>query len=284
MILFSGNKQSKAGPVSARSVIRLALTVCGAAVIAATISSAAQAQPASCDPAYWESMKQRGMLEAQREVQQNQNLIFKADSVLELTCFDRQLQALAQQAISLFSETTRWGVILPPTSMDAALNNLVATGLMNYIANNSFAHTYGGGRFPGDYTMQSSFGGSTVYNCNTMALVWEAAKCYNFAEESKDGFFTLADFVEPRVGVGHQGFTCSGDGRLGNMRSVASNSGDQYQTETYNSYAELFASDSCSAPIPTGVRVSRVNMNPYNEHICINPGCFYNLSTCTNTP
>ena len=63
MILFSGNKQSKSGPVSARSVIRMALTVCGAAFIAATISSAAQAQPASCDPAYWESMKQRGMLD-----------------------------------------------------------------------------------------------------------------------------------------------------------------------------------------------------------------------------
>lgn len=285
MILSYGDKNQNFGPKSARSIVRGVVTICASAFIAAMVSPAAHAQPASCDPAYWESMNQRGMLEAQREIQNNQNLIFKADSVLELTCFDRQLQSLAARAINMFSETTRWGVILSPVSMDNALNGLVSGGLSNYIANNSFAHPYGGGRFTGDYTMAPASAATPTYNCNTMAIVWEAAKCYNFAEEGKDGFFTLASFAEPRTGIGHQGFACSGDGRLGNMRSVAFNAADQYQTEPYNSYSALFSTTACSNPIPTGVRVERNGIAPYNEHVCINPGCAYNRSSgCVTNP
>jgi hypothetical protein len=48
----------------------------------------------SCDPAYYDTLQSRAWLEAQREITQNQNLIFKPDSVLQYTCFDKHLGAV----------------------------------------------------------------------------------------------------------------------------------------------------------------------------------------------
>ena len=85
--------------------------------------------PSPCDPLYYDSLESRGWLEAQREITQNQNLIFKADSVLEYTCFDRFANELAQHARDMFSESTRWGGVLSAASMDRALDRQVRSGL-----------------------------------------------------------------------------------------------------------------------------------------------------------
>jgi hypothetical protein len=102
------------------------------------------AQDTPCDPEYFKSLKSRAWLEAQREITQNQNLIFKPDSVFEYTCFDLHLNELADHAKDMFSETERWGTIPKvikdadgePISMDNALEGLVGKGLRTYIRQN----------------------------------------------------------------------------------------------------------------------------------------------------
>lgn len=95
------------------------------------------AQDRVCDPEYFESLKARAWLEAQREITQNQNLIFKPDSVFEYTCFDLYVNELADHAKDMFSETRRWGLIRgihtsgagANRSMDNALQALVGDAL-----------------------------------------------------------------------------------------------------------------------------------------------------------
>ena len=58
------------------------------AVMAFSVSLSAYAQPVSpCDPQYMDALEARAWLEAEREISQNKNLIYKPDSVLEYTCF-----------------------------------------------------------------------------------------------------------------------------------------------------------------------------------------------------
>ncbi len=97
-------------------------------------------QPAEtpCDPEYFKSLKSRAWLEAQREITQNQNLIFKPDSVFEYTCFDLYVNELADHAKDMFSETKRWGEVpgIDDKSMDRALQAVVGDALKDYVDTN----------------------------------------------------------------------------------------------------------------------------------------------------
>lgn len=62
----------------------------------------------TCDPEFWDVLKDRAWMEAQREVTQNQNLIPRPDSVLEMTCFDSFLDELGSHADSNFPSHPRW--------------------------------------------------------------------------------------------------------------------------------------------------------------------------------
>ena len=122
--------------------LKISAKILGICAVALLFSHSALAQFAAtpCDPDYYESLEARAWLEAQREITQNQNLIFKPDSVLEYTCFDNHLRELADHADEMFSETTRWGgsVLTTPVAqsrhMDNALDLLVsaAYGLQRY--------------------------------------------------------------------------------------------------------------------------------------------------------
>lgn len=249
------------------------------------IAGPAHAQPATCDPLYWNAMKAKGWAEAQREITQNQNLIYKADSILEYTCFDRYLQSLAQNAQYLFSDnSTSWPGVVLKTNMVNALNILVASSLSAYITGN-FDHTYLGGRDTNNYTPGTASGGNAVYNCNVMDQVWRAAKCLNFVDEpSLDDFF----YLETYDGFDPRGLptACVADSRFAAQLSLATNDADQYQEETWNMYATFFDTTSCGAiPVPTGVTVTRNGITAYEEHICANPGCAYDRSgACTTSP
>ncbi len=52
----------------------------------------------TCDPDFWDVLKDRAWEEGQREINQNQNLIARPDSVLAMTCFDSFLNHLARYA------------------------------------------------------------------------------------------------------------------------------------------------------------------------------------------
>lgn len=247
----------------------------------------AMAQPASCDPKYWDSMKAKAWLEAQREIAQNQNLIYKPDSVLEYTCFDQflnQLSDIVHVQHRLFSETTAWGTI-PGPNMELALGGLVGTALLSYI-NLNFSHDYLGGRGNGP-GVPVSMVTSGNYNCSAMSAVWQQAKCLNFVQDAPknrtamDDFFNLSWFAsnDPR----DIPTACVPDGRWATNTNLALNTPANYTEEVFNTYANHFATTGCpAAPIPTGVEVTRQGYAPYFEYVCINPGCAYTPTGSTS--
>ncbi len=237
--------------------------------------------PASCDPDYWNAMKGKAWMEAQREIEQNQNLIYKADSVLEYTCFDKFLNLLAKSAPDLFSETTHWGAITPATDMANALEILVGTAAADYV-NDNFNHKFLGDRTDTPtYTLGAITAGD--YNCDVMSQVWERAKCMNFVDKPvHDDFFdlTMYDGNDAR----RLPTVCTADTRWAANSQFAANTGPtKYKTETYNTYAAFFNVTACAAPaIPTGVRVIRPPLAAYDERICVNPGCAHNGAGACN--
>ena len=258
-----------------------------------------------CDPQYSRSLSARAWLEAQREITQNQNLIYKPDSVLEYTCFNRYLNVLGQQAQSMFSESTRWGAGLGATHMDNALQNLVEAAVVSYI-NSNFENVNGGaggatydllgGRMsdPGtglspsgvDWTFPSSVTGGG-YGCNIMNQVWSAAKCVDaVANTAQDGFYTFANYQAS----GDRRFlplACTAIGARWDLNIRESTGINTPWTEdTFLTFVERFnhqlnpaaaATTGCAhiTPVPTGLMVYGTEFTPYPEHVCFAPGCYY---------
>lgn len=152
----------------------------------------------SCDPEYMDALEARAYMEAQREIAQNKNLIFKPDSVLEYSCFGSFLNRLA--GANLFSEEGCCGTAgLGSGSLDAALQTAVGSVLMTYLGNN-FNNTFLNGRSPLDYTFTGVAGGG--YECDRMQQVWDTAKCMNFFDEGDhDGFYDFSWYIthDPRT-------------------------------------------------------------------------------------
>ena len=247
-----------------------------------------------CDPDYYESLESRAWLTAQAEITQNQNLIFKTDSVLEYTCFDRYLRELADHADDMFSETTRWSGS-PPTDMRKALNDLVQSARNKYITAN-FNHTLLGGRASFNYPNASSLSGNN-YTCNIMDRVWQAAKCMDFIDNSThDGFFTFAEYAAdpdkrflPTACPGGANYT-------NNINKAVVNASTPWTEDDVITYYGLIypASGNCEptmggavAKIQTGleINVNSGSVTRYNEYVCTVPGCYYrptglNSGTC----
>jgi hypothetical protein len=281
---------------SGQRLTRILLTL---AVILPAWATAALAQPATCDPGYWKSMQARAWTEAEREIEQNQNLIYKADSILEYTCFDKYLQALSANAPNLFSETTAWGAITSPVTPDLgkALNILVAQSLPFWQAN--FDHKYLGDRSTLDYKLSNDAkAGSATYDCKQIFAVWRAAKCQDF--DNKDTTFgkintqTYDDLFDMAHYTGgfdarHYASACPPSTDWGAKYPDSINSSNVYPKETYQVYANYFTSTTCtSGGIATGVKVQRNGVPAYPEVICVTPGCAQDQNatnpTCTNNP
>ena len=253
-----------------------------------------------CDVDYYESLEARAWLEAQREITQNQNLIFKADSVLEYTCFDGYLAELADHASDMFSETTRWGGGAN-TDMAAALTNLVGAAINPYQTSN-FNHNLLGGRSNLSHTLPASVSAGS-YACNIMSQVWLLAKCMDFIDQGSytpggaaaqyDGFFTFAEYAVdpdkrflPTACTGPNQYQANIDTAL----VQASTPWDEDLVQTY--YSLIYptggaggGAGACgpsgsgnSSRLQTGLIVDRPSGTPsrFNEYICVVPGCHYN--------
>lgn len=265
----------------------------------------AQVAPSACDPEYLNTLEARAWLEAQREITQNQNLIYKPDSVLSYTCFNKFGQVLANMqsfgsSQGLFSETMRWGQVLnnQAQTMDTALGGLITSALTSYFTGN-FSHNYLGGRESGlsvhrDASMQA--GG---YTCNQMAEVWQRAKCYNFQPQDRpeDGFFTFRE-----LSTGNDKRTlpspCANPTQTWTQQMQRagideSTSGPAWAFDRMTTYFERLDPANCGggglySPLPTGIRVYSAEEGlpvPYPEHVCIMPGCFYDArsNVCTTS-
>lgn len=149
-------------------------------VLALCISHAATAGsafPETCDEEYWDLLSARSLLEGQREVEAAQRIIRKADSVLEYSCFYRDVGWLGQYG-GVFSENRLSSAVEPPefdgtpnpisaTHLDNALDRVVYEPLVEFMY--SFRHVYGGGYFP--------YAAPTSGTCNPMNVVWHVSKC-----------------------------------------------------------------------------------------------------------
>lgn len=250
-----------------------------------------------CDPNYYSSLKARAWLEAQREVTQNQNLIYKPDSVLEYTCFDKYLNVLAGNAQNLFSESGRWGSIMPADSMDKALQSVVGAAIQQYITANfesagSSSYDLLGGRLSilgGTYKNTDHppaainiTGGP--YGCNIMNQVWMAAKCMDFIPNEtadKDGFFTFAEYqANPDKRFLPQQCPAMVNNRWQNEINTASVPANTPWTEdNVVTYFGLIHPPNCvtSGSIETGLIVrSNGPAGEYPEKVCFASGCAYN--------
>lgn len=275
-------------------------------VFAPLHSSYAQIAASPCDPVYYQSLEERAWLEAQREITQNQNLIFKPDSVLAYTCFHSYMNELADHAADMFSETTRWQddvIDDQPLSMNQALQDLVIEALGTYLDSNFTSdedRRYLGGRMassprtnPDDY---ATIANNTGYACNVMQEVWNFAKCYNFQAEARDGFFTFRDYANgfsdesrPR-GLPS---SCGGAGdepELYEAAIEASMTNTPWPVDSTLTYHANLQAASCGAsemqPIATGVVVTRSHQSPqrYFEGVCVQPGCHFRPTDTAPTP
>jgi len=156
-----------------------------------------------CDTQFWRQMSAKAWMEAQREIMQNENLIYKPDSVLEYTCFDQFVAINAYHGGNIFVHTDYFGAQIIPrgteNSLETILTNVVSDSLNAYKANN-FSN-----RFLSDRTAFMSIpannsdfrdinaGERVSYTCDTMANVWRTSKCSNFIDNSAfqytDGFY-----------------------------------------------------------------------------------------------
>jgi hypothetical protein len=182
----------------------------GGAAAAGTIA------PQTCDTEVWKTMVARGRIETEREIMQNQNLIFKPDSVLAYTCFDSMAAHAAANAGVLFTHTSywnpkpiEWGQDGKYRSLDVAVNKTVIDAMKTYYSSN-YNHTMLGGRgsdvgLADMHQANVQASSSSAYTCNVMGRVWGVAKCLNFihttAWAQNDGFYPFIT-IQPGPGGG----------------------------------------------------------------------------------
>jgi hypothetical protein len=168
----------------------------------------------TCDTEVWKTMEHRAHIEAEREIMQNQNLIFKPDSVLAYTCFDDFAAHASLNVGQLFTHTKYWNdkEIIEwgaPNGMDNAMQKVVIDSMKPYLEG-SFNYGMLGGR--GNQLGASGLGPKIAkdignkgrtYSCDQMNKVWKHAKCLNFIHNQQfattDGFYPFIG-LEPMEG------------------------------------------------------------------------------------
>jgi len=239
------------------------------------------AQNSACDADYYKSLEARAWMEAQREIESNQNLIVKPDSVLEYTCFDKFGSELAEHAKDMFSESTRWGTILPDNSMDNALTSLVGDALVAYQTAN-FDHKSLGGRGIDKHTFSGNITGGN-YTCSQMNDIWQksnrSAKCYNFQTENHDAFFTFKQFEDSNTVVRALPEACEANSLWADNNKTAlgtsiGGSDDNTPWEEDREFTFLDVTKPCteSPTIKTGIQVKISQGQEFAETICLIPG------------
>lgn len=283
------------------------LTIQGVPKACATIA------PSTCDTRIWQQMTDRATLQMQREVAQNQNLIFKPDSILQYVCFTRMAGHASERVGAAFTHSTYFGNMIinygNPNGMDYVLNRVVADSMQNY-NNANFNHAYLGGR-GGDIGLDAPDVGTVsngAYACGEMSRVWAAAKCLNFMHNNefaqRDGFFpfrTIPAFNGAPSITGYNGMAdprhwptqCAGPG--GNWWATTANNSENLNDSRYpyrQTNAAVFqlvrtrtqpanGNGQCVGVIRTGQQILRTpaaNAQPTNQIVCMNPGCAPNAA------
>ena len=239
---------------------------CGVLCCAAT-QAVAQINPL-CETALWNQMTQRAFLHGQMDTEKAQTLMYKPDSVLEYTCFDRFMNwAMASGNMPYYMSEGR-----------SVYPWYIAAGTTNYI-NANFSHNYLGGRANVDPPLPP-VPASSDYVCDVMPRVWDLARCLQLIDEDpEDDMVSLIDFTtmaDPRTLPA----ACT------TGRPPAADFGTVPATAPVITagIGPPPAVVDCGIPIPTGKVITeavRPVVEPagrpvtYNEKVCPHPGCSY---------
>ena len=277
------------------------LTMITCLTVAVSPLRAADQATSACDPQYMDALEARAWLEAQREISQNANLIFKPDSVLQYTCFDKMAGAIAGDGgQQLFSEKGIPGMkpssVGSASSTDAQINNYVILSMNGYISG-SFTHSYLNDRAENmEYTPHNTSG--DPYFCEQMALVWNAARCMNFFDQpDSDGFFDFEYYAKhdprtlpkdlpactpptkPKSYSQQIGEAFNQHSEFYTLKDENKGDGAKYEEDTVQSNVQQITPDGACGdvhPVPTGLNVTRSDIGKtYPEKVCPKPGCYY---------
>ncbi|MDB5491923.1 MAG: hypothetical protein JWO78_1772 [Micavibrio sp.] len=229
-------------------------------------STASYADDPLCDGALWTQMTQRARLNGQQDISRAENLIYKADSILEYTCL-QQFTDYVPTHVSYY---------MNPTLAGGAINGIIS----NWISSN-YGHTYLGGRNGADPAANA---GGGDYNCNTMDYVWKIAKCLHAGDLApQDNLGGVYEFLTaPDSRMLPSACTGPSTATLGNAPVAAA---------TQITLPPPLAATDCGTVIPTGTVVNLTETadtafgsafpqlassnRRYNEKICANPACHY---------
>lgn len=266
------------------------------------LSTPARAQEeTACIPEAMAAIESAGLLEAQREITQNQNIIAKPDSVLEYSCYEQHATLSGAVTGALFTEFESYFDITDPFidqySLDRGIYYLVFTALVDYLRNN-YWHRYLGDRSNLEALPEPD--PDALFTCYAMAYVWDRARCTNFTEgrEAEDFFYSFDEYQgiadprnlpDPRVCEAWPGW----EGEIANMQALnVPNDVPVTMTPILDPivvYPALFEPGNCGDPIPTGLWLppargatgaAVTKPGNYAEFTCSNPGCTWNGSTC----
>lgn len=248
----------------------------GCALLLAVAVHGGTAWAQACDPQFMDAIEARGFAEASRENAQNQNLIYKPDSVFEYSCFGLHVPAVQQNAVDLFRSTS----LTDPTT--------------NPIR--EYTDTNYGSEYLNTRTNQQPINqpAPPADMCNALAAVWDIARCINFYNrEDLEGLFDLTHYIsnDPRrlpaslpacAALPYGSLNMALDIAYNNNTNVwtmgpyARDSVD-YIMDPVDLQTEMYEPGTCGTPIPTGMVVidSNAPVARFNEKTCSNPACVY---------
>jgi hypothetical protein len=129
-----------------------------------------------CDPLFNQSLKDKAIAEAQREVQANGDIITQPPSILALSCFDEHIKQLASGSGEIFVDDEEDGDVVP---MNDAFNTVFGDAFDNYFKNN----------FP-EGEVQVLYVTGEYQDCARLKNLWTATRCRDI---DGNDFLTLSE-------------------------------------------------------------------------------------------
>lgn len=234
----------------------------------------------ACDPQFMDAIDARGFTEAARENAQNENLIFKPDSVLEYSCFKENAPITTATATLLFRS---WSLEDPTTDPLFVGDKTVYPPSGGFIGQN-FGHDYLNNRYADPGSESSGF-------CEIMHKIFKAARCMNFYNRiDTDTMHDLTWYTsnDPRreptscINLPYAGINMAVDMAYNN-RTPAWTQGPylrdstDYIADPAKIMDQMFKPGECGTAIPTGMVVTDYNapIESFLEKTCANPACVY---------
>lgn len=302
-------------------IFKSSLTMLAAGLISLGGMNVAQAQsipPTACDPEYMDALKAKAWMEAQREVAHNKSFIYKPDSVMVYSCFDKMVGALFRETGKnswLFSDNpTPWGNV--ENKDEKTIENIkeIIEGSLDSYLGMGYKKTLNAPRHGSSEYSPSISAGS--YSCSKAKEIWDTYLMADFIVKGEDEFHTFKWYsgTDPRKNYGLDSTKNASD-----VKGLAGKDWDEHMSIAYNTDDGMFipadkaiddteyeeddivthldkilppgigdpAPGSCSEvdPIPTGIDIDRDGNgdtdgdNEGPEKVCPNPGCVYNISS-----